>query len=177
MQHLSVQHLSIQHLCRDKIWLFTIAITSVWIRQSNFKLATESNQNLANSSLCWAWHSSAPACFLSTSTLLHFIKLNSILYGCDIKTTQSCWICSFFQKSMCLHLKGPTRPLRCSRTLGKQRHQKSLSQIHPTYDVGCFPPNLTCPLLLSLIKIPYSTSTFWSIYHLSRCIELIRKKL
>ena len=50
MQHLSLQHLSEQHLSRDKIWLFTIATTPVWTKQSNFKLATEPNQNLANSS-------------------------------------------------------------------------------------------------------------------------------
>ena len=50
MQHLSVQHFSIQHLSRDKIWLLTIATTPVWTKQSNFKLATEPNQNLANSS-------------------------------------------------------------------------------------------------------------------------------
>ena len=40
MQHLSLQHLSEQHLSRDKIWLFTIATTPVWTKQSNFKLAT-----------------------------------------------------------------------------------------------------------------------------------------
>ena len=50
MQHLSVQHFSMQHLSRDNIWLFTIATTPVWTKQSNFKLATEPNQNLANSS-------------------------------------------------------------------------------------------------------------------------------
>ena len=50
MQHLSMQHFSIQHLSRDKIRLFTIATTPVWTKQSNFKLATEPNQNLANPS-------------------------------------------------------------------------------------------------------------------------------
>ena len=41
---------SIQHLSRDKIWLFTIATAPVWTKHSNLKLATEPNQNLANSS-------------------------------------------------------------------------------------------------------------------------------
>ena len=52
MQHLSMQHFSIQHLSKDKIWLFTIAISpevlniladivQVWTKQSNFKLATK----------------------------------------------------------------------------------------------------------------------------------------
>ena len=50
IQHLSMQHLSMQRLSRDKIWLLTIATTPVWTKQSNFKLATEPNQNLANSS-------------------------------------------------------------------------------------------------------------------------------
>ena len=50
MQHLSMQHLSMQRLSWDKIWLLTIATTPVWTKQSNFKLATEPNQNLANSS-------------------------------------------------------------------------------------------------------------------------------
>ena len=50
MQHLSVQHLSMQHLSNDKFWLFSIATCPVWTKQSNLKLATEPNQNLANSS-------------------------------------------------------------------------------------------------------------------------------
>ena len=50
IQHLSMQHLSMQRLSRDKFWLLTIATTPVWTKQSNFKLATEPNQFLANSS-------------------------------------------------------------------------------------------------------------------------------
>ena len=63
MQHLSVQNFSIQHLSRDKICLFKSATTPVWTKQSNFKLPTKPNQNLANSSCGWAWHSSAAAWF------------------------------------------------------------------------------------------------------------------
>ena len=71
-------HLSMQHLSWDKIWLFTIAtspevsnilaaILPVWTKQSNFKLATEPNQNLTNSNLCLAKLS--PSLFL-----LNFFK-------------------------------------------------------------------------------------------------------
>ena len=53
------------------------------------------------------------------------------------------------QKLMCSLLKGPTRPLRCSRTQGKQQHQKSLSQIYRTYDAGCFATYIWPPPPLS----------------------------
>ena len=35
---------------QGQIWLFTIATPPVWTKQSNFKVATEPNQNLVNSS-------------------------------------------------------------------------------------------------------------------------------
>ena len=83
LQHLPMQHLSLQHLSGDKIWLFTIAtspevsnilavIVPMWTKQLNFKLATEPNHNMTNFSNYWAWHISAPACYLILSDIVWY---------------------------------------------------------------------------------------------------------